>query len=133
MKPKQLLVFIVDDDAIYALVAAKTIKATDFDCEVIVCHSTRDCLSSLKEREETNEKLPDYIFIDLNMPEMNGWEFIESLKKSDGELLEVSKIYLMSSTQSETDLQKAETNRLIEGFLEKPILKEQFAEIFSQL
>lgn len=131
MEQNKLLIYIVDDDLIYGMVATKTIKATGIDCAVVNFNSSLQCLAHLKDLLATPAKLPDFVFIDLNIPGMDGWLFVESLQELHSNEISRIKIYIMSSTKTEADGEKARSNRLIQGFLEKPVLKESFHLILS--
>lgn len=132
MIQKQLFVFVVDDDLIYGMVALKTIQATGIDCRIMSFQYPQMCLDKLRSLLSENSDFPDFIFIDLNIPEMNGFEFIESLNEFKRKDLAPVKIYLMSSSRLEPDMARAKSNKLVKGFLEKPILKETFWQILSE-
>jgi len=64
------------------------------------------------------------VFLDLNMPIMNGWEFLDKLSKAKNEITMHYKLYILSSTINPDDQKKAKSNPLVSGFLSKPLTKE---------
>lgn len=68
-----------------------------------------------------NRNYPDFIFLDLNMPEMNGWEFLEALVLPEATSNSFPQIYILSSSLDPSDRLRAENNPSVRGFLSKPL------------
>ena len=68
-----------------------------------------------------NGKETDFIFLDLNMPEMNGWEFLDAIAESAALPKRFPKIYILSSSLDPADRERAETHQFVAGFLSKPL------------
>ena len=68
-----------------------------------------------------NANLPDYIFLDINMPVMDGWEFMDELSKMATAKLNNLHIYILTSSLDPSDYSKAELSPLIQGFISKPL------------
>lgn len=69
------------------------------------------------------------VLLDIRMPDMNGFEFLEEVSHLDKNPLSKAVIYLLSSTLDERDLNRSRENKLVKGFLSKPLTIERFREI----
>ncbi|TXK51292.1 response regulator [Pontibacter qinzhouensis] len=72
---------------------------------------------------------PDVIFLDLNMPVMDGWEFLEKLEEKGLQ----HKVYILTSSTSKFDRQRATNFANVEEYLVKPINKDKLSQILQQL
>jgi CheY-like chemotaxis protein len=82
------------------------------------------------QRKDPN-KLPDYILLDINMPIMNGWEFLDEYKRLNLDPLGKSKIYIISSSVFSNDINKARSYPLVKDFISKPLNVEKIKELFE--
>jgi CheY-like chemotaxis protein len=97
---------------------------------VLISQNGKEGIQSIKELNsvcDTNEKT--LIFLDLNMPIMNGWEFLEELKNLNDTLQLSYKIFVLSSSINPDDRKKAENNPLVTGYLSKPLSIEILEQI----
>lgn len=116
-------VLLVEDDPITILVCDRMIKMTSFAETVTTCENGKiaiDFLASL----EAEQKLPPVIFLDINMPVMNGWDFLEEFESLKLKFKQLPRIYLLSSTVDPEDYQKAKKFSQVEDFISKPLSKE---------
>ena len=74
----------------------------------------------------TQDEFPDIIIVDINMPTMNGFEFIDVYKDRFYDTFPNTKLFITSSSNNKKDIKKAEDNPIIEGFIEKPLSLSQF-------
>jgi CheY-like chemotaxis protein len=88
-------------------------------------------LTYLREHCSSPELLPDVIFLDLRMPIMDGWEFLDEYRNIAPILSKPNRLYVFSSSISSYDIERAKTNPNVTDFIIKPILKEKFVEILS--
>lgn len=117
------LILCVDDDPITLMLCKKTIAKTSFSREIITAKNGEEALQyfdSLKQNNET-ENLPQFIFLDLNMPVMGGWEFLDRFSSSDYSDYNTTKVVVLSSTIDPEDLEKAKKYSMVIDFLPKPI------------
>jgi len=110
-------IFVVDDDKIFLSLAQLVLKSVFDGVDIVI---SKNGLEGLKKLEE---KLPNLLFLDINMPVMDGWEFLSALGKKQGDL--PFQIIITSSSVDPEDRQKAELHPLVKGFIEKPITKEK--------
>lgn len=127
-KPQVLL---IDDDQVYLFAATKTIEATGLAGNVEVCTNGLDALEYLKKIIGTSAKLPDVIFIDINMPVMDGWEFLEEYKTLSKDIASPIKIYILSSSVDKNDIMRSKEFNSVIDYVVKPVYKEKFSEILQ--
>lgn len=121
-------VLLVEDDPITIMVCDRIIKMTSFAEKVKSCENGKigiDYLSSLNENGPT----PAIIFLDINMPVMNGWDFLEEFDKIKSRFKSLPRIYLLSSTVDPEDYKKAKNFSLVRDFISKPLSKEALQNI----
>ena len=127
-KPQVLL---IDDDQVYLFAATKTIEATGLAGNVEVCTNGLDALEYLKNLIKSSGKLPDVIFIDINMPVMDGWEFLEEYKTLSTRINDNIKIYILSSSVDKNDIMRSKEYSSVIEYVVKPVYKEKFSEILQ--
>jgi CheY-like chemotaxis protein len=119
---------LVDDDEVINLVHAEVVKRILQDVQIEVFQSGTQLLQYLNDQK--NHPL-DVIFLDIRMPEMDGFEVLENLEKSQFQLLLNSKLYVLSSTLDERDLNKAKSNPMVTDFIGKPLSFESFRKLLA--
>lgn len=122
---------LIDDDAIFNYVHEKTIRNLCSDCAIKTYLSSRRALTFVLENihEEVNNQA--YIFLDINMPELTGFEFLDEVIAVIPDFLNQYNVYILTSSLNDKDKQKAETYIGLKGYLEKPLDKEQLIQIFE--
>lgn len=121
-------VLLVEDDPITIMVCERIIKMTFFAEKVTSCENGKIAFDFLMSCRD-NSSLPKIIFLDINMPVMNGWDFLEELDKVKSDFVELPRIYLLSSTVDPEDYLKAKKFLLIKDFISKPLSKEALEKI----
>lgn len=130
-KPRVLL---VDDDQVYLFAATKTIEATGIAGTVEVCTNGLDAIDYLTRIIDSGSVLPDVIFIDINMPIMDGWEFLEEYKALSGRVnTSTIKIYILSSSVDKNDIMRSKEYEYVVDYVVKPVYKEKFSEILQAI
>jgi CheY-like chemotaxis protein len=119
---------LVDDDEVINLVHAEVVKRILQDVQIEVFQSGTQLLQYLNDQK--NHPL-DVIFLDIRMPEMDGFEVLENLEKSQFQLVLNSKLYVLSSTLDERDLNKAKSNPMVTDFIGKPLSFESFRKLLA--
>lgn len=115
-------VLLVEDDPITIMVCDRVIKMASFAENVKACENGKigiDYLSSLD-----GASIPKIIFLDINMPVMNGWDFLEEFEKIKDRFASLPRIYLLSSTVDPEDYKRAKNFSLVKDFISKPLSKE---------
>lgn len=132
MKKKINTVCIIDDDPIFVFGATRLIKKSLF-CETILVYSNgKEALDKLKKimKSDNLEKIPDLIFLDLNMPILDGWGFLEEFTTISPPKNIV--VYIVTSSISNFDKQKAkEYAQAVKEYVIKPITPVKLKEIIE--
>ncbi len=117
---------VIDDDAIYQLIIGKVIERTaEFDA---VCYYN-DALEAIEEFKDPNTILPELILLDINMPQMDGWQFLDQLILQRPNFVNETVIYVVTSSIALSDREKALSYKEVAGFLSKPLSVEKLKEI----
>lgn len=120
---KLLKIMLVDDQKMANFINKKLIEVTDF-AEKIVDYT----LPQIALLEIDSEK-PDLIFLDLNMPEINGWRFLDVLKERNDH----TQVVIVTSSTSALDMQKAQNYNQVIDFLIKPLNKTSILDLKNKL
>lgn len=113
----------VDDDPITLMLCKKVIERASFSAEIITAQNGEEALHFFNELKYSKNKAkkPQLIFLDLNMPVMGGWEFLDHFSTVDYEEFSSIKVVVLSSTINPEDLDKAKQYTVVIDFLSKPI------------
>ncbi len=120
---------IVDDDRIYIFGLSKLIEMNDFCQEIQVFNNGKEALDTFLKDIEAGNELPEVILLDINMPVMDGWEFLDEYVKVKHKIKNKVKIYMVSSSVNLSDLDKAKTYDDIVDYVVKPIKSSDLQKI----
>lgn len=122
---------LVDDNPDDNFYHERVIKRSN-SAEIVVSKQTGlDALEYLKS-EKDNNLHPDLIFLDINMPGMNGWEFLEEYRKLDEKFKSRAIVVMLTTSENPDDKMKAETMNIASDFKTKPLTKEMLEEIVNK-
>jgi CheY-like chemotaxis protein len=121
------LTYIIDDDQIFVFVLKKIIDKIDNFKIVVDFKNGEDVLKILSNKET----VPDIILLDINMPIIDGWQFLERLEKFPNK--DQFKIYIMSSSIDTNDIEKSKTFSMVKDFISKPINNEKLLRIIENV
>jgi len=126
----QLLV--VDDDDINLFLLNHLLKKSNFNLETITFTNPEEALQHIKNCIAEN-KMIDLILLDINMPQMTGWDILDELRIDGMSTINGSLVYMLSSSVHSTDNEKAAQYPEVAGFISKPITQEFLSELFSEI
>jgi CheY-like chemotaxis protein len=122
-------VMVVDDALIDRVVAKKVMTRHAFAEEVITVESAMDALKYLSAHNKETDELPSLIFLDINMPEMSGFDFLDEYQKLPDDVKRKCIIVMLSSSLHPEDEQRALSSPYVHKFLSKPINADKLREI----
>jgi CheY-like chemotaxis protein len=114
-------VFIIDDDPIHQRIAQIMITKHRIFDEFTSYTEALNALAFLEGNHDTTDALPDVILLDLNMPVMDGWDFLEGFDKIKDSLIKKIRIFIVSSSVDEKDISRSQSYSSVEGFISKPL------------
>jgi CheY-like chemotaxis protein len=115
-------VYIIDDDPIDCLIAQKIISSSCEHCDLTLFHSPTKALEALKELARENPSaFPHGIFLDINMPLMNGFTFLDHFMLLPAQVIKETSIFMLSSSISAEDISKAMDYKVVNTYFSKPL------------
>ena len=119
-------IMVIDDNPTDRYIAKRMAEKYHFAEEIILQESALEALNYIRSLENTPDLLPQFIFLDINMPGMNGYEFLEEYANLS-ESIRTNCIVLMITTSIHPDdFKRAENNPSVFRFLNKPLDREKF-------
>ncbi len=131
MSSEMKKIMLIDDNEIDLKINARIIHLTKLFEEIIVCYSGEESLDYLNKHIDNPEKLPDFILLDIQMPEMDGFEFLELYKQLPSSFTSRCPVAMLSSTLDFGDIKRAEANVYVVKLLKKPLIPAELSELIK--
>ncbi len=126
------LILIVDDDYVYKLVTRRMISLCCSNAEIIFAENGREAINILQASiQDASSRLPDIILLDIEMPEMNGWEFLRTFSSLPGTAVNGIEIYVASSSIDELDRERTRIYPAVKELLVKPFSVSKISGIIN--
>lgn len=125
----QIDILLIDDDDINNFISKELIELYVPQARVSETVSAKDALELIKGNITLHKKLPDIILLDINMPVMNGWDFVEAFEKLDGDELAKINLYIYTSSVYYKDIDKAKSYKSVKNIYSKPLTESMLKEI----
>lgn len=125
------LIAIVDDDKIFHMMAVRLLQLTNISDRFLTFINGREAFEYLDKNADDPASLPDVLFLDINMPIVDGWAFLEKYDTIQSGLVKKVKIYMVSSSIDPRDTDRAKENEYVIEYISKPVSKEILLEIFN--
>jgi CheY-like chemotaxis protein len=132
MNNKTPSVLLIDDSEFDNLFHERVIRKSELVGEVIIKTSGAEALEFLKENQKLNRPNPDIIFLDINMPGMNGWEFIEHYQMMEDAGKSKVVLVMLTSSANPSDIDKAQKYHAISDYKIKPLSKPILEEVIDR-
>ncbi len=121
MERKINTVLFIDDDRVTNFYNERVVSKHQNFKNTISVNSGKAALEYLMEVENDNAIKPDLIFLDINMPAMNGWEFIEEYKKLNVDVTNGIKIIMLTTSSSSSDFERYKKLKIVNDYINKPL------------
>lgn len=126
---KAKTVCIIDDDPIFVFGTKILLNhKNNFADDIIIYENGKEALDSLSAMIKKKEDLPEIIFLDLNMPVMNGWHFLEAFVKIP--MVHLPLVFITTSSIDQEDRIKAQQYQIVKEFLAKPLSESLLEKVF---
>ncbi|MEQ8905413.1 response regulator [Ekhidna sp.] len=122
-------VLLVDDDDIVNSINSVIIKHARFADEVESINNVQHAIDFLNRTKNSSDR-PEVIFLDLNMPDQDGWDFMEEYEKL--EMNGQTKVIMLTSSISTKDEERASSSKQIAAFVSKPLSPELLENIYEE-
>ena len=124
---------IIDDDPIFLYGTKKIMKEVDFCEDVLVFRNGQEAINGLKEMLIKGLELPSLIFLDLNMPVMDGWDFLEDFMTIPNHNRAHVYVYVISSSIDANDFIRARNFEVVNNYILKPITPDDLVSVLKLL
>lgn len=129
MKPIRLSC-IIDDDPIYIFGLRRCMEISNFCQELLIFNNGKEALEAFLKLANSEASFPEVVFLDIDMPIMDGWEFLDNL--SCVNFKKPITIYLVSSSINPADINRAKKSNKISQFYSKPITHDMLKKMLSE-
>jgi len=136
MKPnsfKNKSVMLIDDNDIDNFINEKMIKSCNFSENVYVHTSVKSALEFFKNLSSIqnipSELIPSYIFLDINMPILDGFHFLEEFENLSFDFISKIKIVMLTTSLNPSDLEKSKPHKNIVAYLYKPLVQKDLEKL----
>ncbi|MEO6632383.1 MAG: response regulator [Mucilaginibacter sp.] len=132
MQNKAINVLLIDDDDLNNLISAKYIKKYFANSNITACLNGKIAIDLITEKKATQPSFVyDYILLDLHMPVMNGWEFLENYTYLSMTGKEKCEVFLLTSSVHDEDKVRASNYPFIKDYIIKPLFSDKICRIFN--
>lgn len=132
--PTVELACIIDDDKVYVNLVKKIIETKKLCENLMIFRNGKQSIEYFEALMENmkEDSIPEIIFLDLNMPVMDGWEFLERFTKIKNKFNKVITLYVVSSSINPLDVNRAKSLSSVKDYLIKPINISELENIFCK-
>ncbi|RFZ85943.1 response regulator [Mucilaginibacter terrenus] len=124
---------VIDDDEIYTFTVKRIINRAEIANKTIFFHNGKAALDFFTDNASRVEELPDVILLDINMPVLDGWQFLDGFVKLIPKFGKKITVYIVSSSIDEEDYARARKISAVSDFIVKPLTVEHLHHIRNAL
>tara|TARA_R110000744_G_scaffold167592_1_gene285111 strand:- start:2 stop:427 length:426 start_codon:yes stop_codon:yes gene_type:complete len=127
--PKVSLVMLVDDNDTDNFLSKKIMEHVNFSESILIKNTGKSALEYLHQNQNDLDKIPDIIFLDINMPIVDGFVFLYEYENFPPQLHEKIKVVVLSSSNNKRDINQFLNNRFVHQFISKPLSEKALMEL----
>jgi len=124
-------VLVIDDDPIFQYIAEKIFKKTNLFEETTCFLDANSALEYLVQNKDNPDVLPDVILLDIYMPALNGWEFINQYEQISDSLGKRVPIYILTSSVDPKEIARSKSHPSVKKFTSKPMTFEFIHDLYN--
>jgi two-component SAPR family response regulator len=129
--PSNTNILVIDDEFLSVYICERFIKRVIKDTEITSCLNGKYAIDKLLDiKKKDINLLPDYIFLDIAMPIMNGWEFLDQYNDLNIDPSGKCKIYILTSSLYQADINKSASYNVIKDYIVKPLDFDKIKKVF---
>lgn len=125
--------WIIDDDPMASFYIKRLAELGELADIITIYDKARGAVDYLLHHRQTLEHLPDVILLDIYMPELDGWGFLQEFAKIKDQLAKPIEIYIISSSGHLKDINRANSIPEVKAYIQKPVTKEKLREVVKPL
>jgi CheY-like chemotaxis protein len=128
------LVVLIDDNQIDNMIHTALLQRKQFAQEIYTFVNSVEALAAIKkltEKVDSGTEFPDYIFLDMGMPVMDGFSFLNEYEKLDQELLKECKLIILTSSIAPEGKKESLKRESVAGYISKPLTEEALSALFN--
>ena len=122
---------IIDDDPIFRFGTKKMMETVQMTLDFLIYKNGKEAFDDLSSKLEKDINLPDVILLDLNMPIMDGWQFLDAIERFPS--VNRIPIYIVSSSVDKRDIDKAKSYQLVNNYILKPFSAAKIQDLLKEL
>ncbi|MDN5216183.1 response regulator [Fulvivirgaceae bacterium BMA12] len=122
-------ILLIDDEDINLFILQNLLRLSKIDADIVFFNTSQKGINYLEDLIAKGAEFPDLILLDIEMPVMNGWDFLEVYKKFQKSYTYGSKVIIFTTSIVEQDMAKAKSYEEVEDFVNKPMTIELLKSI----
>ena len=128
-----LITFVIDDDKLYQFGMKRMLHHLPVPTEIMQFYNGLQAIEYLQQHKDKKAELPDVIFLDINMPVMNGWQFLDTFINMKLNSEKSITIYMVTSSVDNSEILRAAAYKQIKNYIIKPISIDSLKDVFKTL
>jgi CheY-like chemotaxis protein len=124
--------WIIDDDPMSSFYIKRLAELGELAHIITIYNTAQGAINYLLHHRTSLEHLPDIILLDIYMPEVDGWQFLNELKRIEDQLSKKAAIYIISSSNHPRDLSRAESFPEVRAYFQKPVTLEVLKDMVAK-